>query len=291
MNRKRQQVRKHIAGRAGRLALTAAVGLTATVGVAVGATLASSPYTDPQGVYHGCVNNGSGLLRMVIPGDTCKAPETAVDWNQAGGTPGPAGPAGPAGPKGDDGSPGETGPQGPAGASGQNGISVTSAALAAGDPNCVHGGSSFTSASGTTFACNGADGTSGSGGGLPVAFEVRTAQTDWFSDGAQHVIGSITVSSPSVITFTGSVSLLPAQDGSGTNLADTVTCEITTTVNGNETGIGVPIYLGAPQPTIVPFTTQGIASAGDWHLRCQRASVSGSYILLPGNLNATQVAP
>lgn len=102
MNRKRQQVRKHMAGRAGRLALMAAVGLTATVGVAVGATVAASSYTDSQGVYHGCVNNGSGLLRVVVPGDPCKTPETAIDWNRAGsqgqqGIQGPKGDPGPAG--------------------------------------------------------------------------------------------------------------------------------------------------------------------------------------------------
>jgi hypothetical protein len=39
---------------------------------------------------------------------------------------------------------------------------VTSSALPSGDANCPNGGSRFTSASGDTFACNGADGT-GSG--------------------------------------------------------------------------------------------------------------------------------
>ena len=35
---------------------------------------------------------------------------------------------------------------------------MTSTALAAGDTNCPNGGSKFTAANGTTFACNGADG-------------------------------------------------------------------------------------------------------------------------------------
>jgi hypothetical protein len=53
-----------------------------------------------------------------------------------------------------------TGPAGPAGPAGADGTSVTSTALAAGDTNCPDGGSEFTSANGTTYACNGADGNS-----------------------------------------------------------------------------------------------------------------------------------
>ena len=59
------------------------------------------------------------------------------------------------------------------GADGSPGVSVTSNNLAPGDPNCPHGGSSFTSASGTTYACNGQDGTGGSSG---HAYEARINQ-------------------------------------------------------------------------------------------------------------------
>lgn len=38
---------------------------------------------------HGCKNNFTGILRIVGPSDTCRANETAVDWNITG----PAGPA------------------------------------------------------------------------------------------------------------------------------------------------------------------------------------------------------
>src|SRR5437879_373208 len=75
---------------------------------------------------------------------------------------GPAGPAGkdggvgPAGPAGKDGGVGPTGPAGRDGTNGTNGVSVTSTALPIGDPNCPNGGSSFASASGTTYGCNGA---------------------------------------------------------------------------------------------------------------------------------------
>jgi hypothetical protein len=65
----------------------------------------------------------------------------------ASGTQGPAGTAGPQGPQG---------PAGTNGTNGADGVSVTSSTLAVGDPNCPMGGSSFTSGSGTTYACNGA---------------------------------------------------------------------------------------------------------------------------------------
>ena len=51
---------------------------------------------------------------------------------------------------------GTNGINGKDGANGKDGTSVTSVALAPGDPNCPNGGSAFTSASGTTYACNGA---------------------------------------------------------------------------------------------------------------------------------------
>ena len=62
------------------------------------------------------------------------------------------------------GPPGANGTDGTNGVNGTNGTSVTSTSLASGDPNCTYGGSSFTSASGTTYACNGAPGTAGAGG-------------------------------------------------------------------------------------------------------------------------------
>lgn len=47
---------------------------------------------------------------------------------------------------------------------GANGINVTSSALGSGDSHCLYGGSSFASASGTTYACNGAPGAKGDTG-------------------------------------------------------------------------------------------------------------------------------
>jgi len=48
---------------------------------------------------HTCFKNATGNLRIIAASDTCKANETALDWNLAGAT-GPQGPAGPQGPSG-----------------------------------------------------------------------------------------------------------------------------------------------------------------------------------------------
>jgi len=66
--------------------------------------------------------------------------------NGAAGTQGPAGTTG------------ATGPQGPQGAAG---VSVAGQTLTVGNANCPFGGSKFISASGDTFACNGAPGIQG----------------------------------------------------------------------------------------------------------------------------------
>lgn len=62
---------------------------------------------------------------------------------------GEAGPVGPSGPRGD---------QGLQGSPGQPGEPVLSAQLSVGSLHCPNGGSQFSSVSGTTFACSGADG-------------------------------------------------------------------------------------------------------------------------------------
>jgi hypothetical protein len=93
------------------------------VGAAVGATgIAYASIPDADGTIHGCVNKGSGILRVIDPstGATCAASETPLTFNQQGtpGLPGPSGPAGPTGPAGATGATGDTGPAGTAGVSG-----------------------------------------------------------------------------------------------------------------------------------------------------------------------------
>ena len=81
---------------------------------------------------------------------------------------GPEGPRGENGPQGPGGRRGEKGPPGPegprgekgnTGSPGEAGQSVTSQSLSVGNSNCQDGGAQFTSASGLTYACNGAPAT------------------------------------------------------------------------------------------------------------------------------------
>lgn len=89
----------------------AAIGVLGVVaGLAIGgAGMAAASIPDPNGLVHGCVNNLTGLLRVIDPatGATCRTGETSLNFNQQGpaGQAGQAGPAGPAGPKGDKGDP------------------------------------------------------------------------------------------------------------------------------------------------------------------------------------------
>ena len=124
----------------GRRALVTVAAVLGILGVGGSVAFATIPGGD--GVIHGCYAKSGGALR-VFDGSvtTCKATETALDWNVTGpqgpaGPPGAAGPqgpkgdagaqgprgdAGPQGPKGDPGLPGPTGDAGPAGADGKDG--------------------------------------------------------------------------------------------------------------------------------------------------------------------------
>lgn len=107
-----------------------------------------------NGIIHTCVARATGALRVVGAGGRCTRRERALAFNQRGpiGRPGPAGRVAPAGRTG---ATGKTGATGRTGATGKAGASVTSAAVAPGNGSCPNGGASFTSVSGTTYACNG----------------------------------------------------------------------------------------------------------------------------------------
>jgi hypothetical protein len=86
------------------------------------------------------------------------------------------------------------------GRTGANGVSVTSTALASGNANCATGGSSFASASGTTYACNGAKGDQGPPG--PTAGATSAGQDPSASP------ATVLTSPPVTMTTTTSSSLL-----------------------------------------------------------------------------------
>jgi hypothetical protein len=93
-----------------------------------GAYAAVKGIPDANGVFHGCVNAGTGALRVVKAARSCHRSsvvhrhgkriiipgEFAIAWNQTG-------PVGPQGPQGLRAAQGPQGPQGPQGAPGTNG--------------------------------------------------------------------------------------------------------------------------------------------------------------------------
>lgn len=145
--------------------------------VVVSAGLAPTAQAAPSDLIHACVQRGSGLTRIVRPGESCRRHEQLVVWNVSGpqGPVGPAGPTGPQGPQGAEGAPGPMGPegpQGPAGPAGSGGGSGTPAKQVVGqmviaglngpaDPSSV-----FSVSIGVT---NGGSTTSGGGGGAGKA--------------------------------------------------------------------------------------------------------------------------
>lgn len=94
-----------------RTAVAVSTAVVAGAMLASGAALANH---DAQ-TLHGCYNNRTGALRVVLDGAQCDdRSESPIEWSREG----PAGPAGPAGPQGPVGETGPAGPQGPAGADG-----------------------------------------------------------------------------------------------------------------------------------------------------------------------------
>jgi hypothetical protein len=92
---------------------------SALLSLGSGLTFASIP--DANGVFHSCVDNKTGAVRIIDSATSaCTVKETAQNWSMIG-PPGPQGPAGangPAGPQGPQGAAGATGPQGPQGPAG-----------------------------------------------------------------------------------------------------------------------------------------------------------------------------
>jgi len=90
-------------------------------GLAVGCVataLATGTIPGPDGVFHACIDQTNGDVRLSDPTVSgCRTDESSTTWNQVG----PQGPAGPQGPVGPQGAAGPAGPQGPQGAQGPQG--------------------------------------------------------------------------------------------------------------------------------------------------------------------------
>jgi hypothetical protein len=105
-------------------ALSAAALVTVVSLALPGTSTAQQPPTPD--VIRACVQQTTGIVRLVGTGDSCRATETLVTWNVEGiqgpaGPQGPQGPQGIAGPQGPQGPQGEAGPQGPKGEPGPRG--------------------------------------------------------------------------------------------------------------------------------------------------------------------------
>jgi hypothetical protein len=103
-----------------------ALGGAAALLAGTGAVYAAVPDAGTN-VYHACMLNGIGTVRIIDPSlassnplSHCTKLETAIAWNQTG-QQGPAGAAGPQGPAGAAGATGAQGPAGPAGKDGKDG--------------------------------------------------------------------------------------------------------------------------------------------------------------------------
>lgn len=182
-------------GRRGTVVAAITVAALTLVGGVAYATI-PGPDGTINGCYRASEDDQKGQLRVVNDPTACRSNEVPIAWNRVGpqgakgeqGEPGARGTNGtdgvsvitasePAGAdcadggvqltaadgvgyvcNGNAGADGKDGTNGADGADGQDGVSVTSAAEPAG-ANCANGGSRFTAANGTTYACNGESGT------------------------------------------------------------------------------------------------------------------------------------
>lgn len=146
-------------GRRGTVVAAITVAALTLVGGVAWATIPAADGTI-NGCYRVSEDDQRGQLRVVNDPTTCRSNEAPIAWSQVGpqGEQGPKGAPGAPGTSGTNGTDGKDGTNGADGTDGQDGVSVTSAAEPAG-ANCANGGSRFTAANGTTYACNGDSGT------------------------------------------------------------------------------------------------------------------------------------
>lgn len=149
-----------------KLAILVGVGAAGLLGVGVLFAHSDSGIT---GVYHACVNDAAGEMKITRIGDTlfrsnqeCEKNWSAVHWNAVGptGATGATGPAGPQGSQGVKGDTGDTGPQGATGATGPTGAIGPTGPVGASGASGATGPTGETGAIGPTGA-TGATGPSG----------------------------------------------------------------------------------------------------------------------------------
>ena len=172
--------------------------MAALAAACAGLAATLTPFTaaaQTAGVVYGCTVTGSGTVRLVAAGTSCRSGETPVSWNVAGavgpaGPMGPAGSPGPAGPAGATGAPGPAGPQGPAGPVGPQGpagtqLSITASISDTGSIQALNkpAGATFTVT--RTAAGTYAIAVTGLGNGCPLATAIAYSPTPmWLGGGS-----------------------------------------------------------------------------------------------------------
>jgi hypothetical protein len=216
--------------------------LALVLAMAGGAYAALAPVH--KGVIHTCYRKSNGALRVVSAGARCARHERALAFDQRGpaGRRGVRGSVGPQGPAGNNGATGKTGKTG---ATGARGSSVTSAALGAGNASCPTGGSSFTSVSGTTYACNGASAAFASVDATATLIATRdvTAVALGTTPGV-YCLKLASVPSMGVASVRGDAAtrgfaevLIPASSAACSATGDTTAEVLTYNTSGNPTGL------------------------------------------------------
>ena len=176
------------------------VGLAATAGVlTAGAVPAVALTTSAPVVYHACVTNTTGAIKIVSASATCATGQHKISWNNLGPA-GPAGQNGAAGPQGPQGATGQQGQQGPQGATGPQGPQ----------------------------GATGAEGPQGPPG-VTTGYSSLNVTASTLSPSAVASVGSLNLPAGTYIAIVSAVA-----SASGTS-PDTVTCDL---VDGNGFSVG-----------------------------------------------------
>jgi hypothetical protein len=244
-----------------------AIGAITAVMVVFAAGYGYSATADTNNVYNGCLKSGSisNVTISPAPAPTCGRGAVPISWNQ-------------------------TGPPGQNGTNGTNGVSVTSTALTTGDPHCPDGGSSFTSSNGTTYSCNGADGSDAASNAHLYRHGNVTVPIDVDSSVWTPVI---TIDDPPVGSYWILASVAVGADG--------ISCDLgANAVNGLDFA---SMTTGALQIGTGVLTLQGTwtftAPGGQVRVRCQKlngglnvsASANARVTLLSVGSETTSIAP
>ena len=203
------------------------IALATALVVAAGGTIVHAGIPDSSNVYHACVLNGVGTIRLIDPSlpatsvlsHCISGKETAIPWNQ----------------QGPPGQPGVAGVDGKNGTNGVDGTSVASSTLAVGDAHCPNGGAQFVSVSGTTYACNGANGLSGKDGqdGAPGTSLSSISQLNGLSCAIGGGQGTVTVDVAPDGTITARC--VPNAPGGGTTPC--ASTDVASAIKINEVGV------------------------------------------------------